>query len=192
VEAIVKHGFLAARLILLAALVCAWAAPAPAVETLLTLDGEAAGDQFGVCVSTSGDFNGDGYMDFVVTAWGNDTGGTDSGRAYVYLGGPVLGTAPDLVITGSGYRDLLCVAAKDMPAFDSGAVWLHFGGPGLDAVPEFTFGGENRADWFGSSMDWVGDLNGDGYNDLAISASRYPSVGDRGRVYIFFWATSNG
>ena len=322
-----KHGFPAARLILLAALVCASAAPAPAVETLLTLDGEAAGDQFGGWISTSGDFNGDGYKDFVVAAIANAANGTQSGRAYVYLGGPVPDGVPDLVLTGltagdrlgyaaavgdvnndgfddfvvsasgnvgqipgpwtpgsaylyfggptldavpdvvfngeypadmfggslaglgdlnadgnddfiinalwwpnkgyrgkayiyfggpgldnaadmtfsitegelgqgvcpggdfngDGYNDLLIGAyKKDMPAFDSGAAWLYFGGPGLDAVPEFTFGGENWGDWFGSSMDWVGDLNGDGYNDLAIGASRYPSLGDRGRAYVFF------
>ena len=106
-----KHGFPAVRLIFLAAFLCASAAPAPAVETLLTLDGEAAGDQFGAWISTSGDFNGDGYRDFLVAAPANAANGTHAGRAYVYLGGPVPDAVPDLVLTGLTAGDRLGVAA---------------------------------------------------------------------------------
>ena len=60
-----SYGVLSTRLIICAALVCALAAPSlnatpPAVTTLVTLHGEAAGDRFGTSISTPGDFNGDG------------------------------------------------------------------------------------------------------------------------------------
>jgi len=52
--------------------------------------------------------------------------------------------------------------------------------------------GENRNDHFGSSISSVGDLNIDGYNDLAVGAIWYDDnsqsleLTNAGRVYIFF------
>ncbi|MCF6270774.1 MAG: integrin alpha, partial [Melioribacteraceae bacterium] len=43
------------------------------------------GDYFGTSVSTAGDLNGDGFDDVVVGAFGNNAGGTDAGRSYVYF-----------------------------------------------------------------------------------------------------------
>jgi hypothetical protein len=53
---------------------------------LYSLDGEAAGDQFGNAVASAGDVNHDGYDDLSISAEGNDAGGTDAGRVYVYDG----------------------------------------------------------------------------------------------------------
>jgi hypothetical protein len=169
----------------------------------LIFTGENPGDVYGSNLAGLGDINADGHDDFVIAApwWPNKT---YRGKAYIYFGGPGLDNVADLTFsipegelgvgvcpggdfTGDGHNDLLIGAYKrDMPAFDSGAAWLYMGGPGLDAVADFTFGGENHIDWFGSSLAWVGDLNNDGFNDLAMGASRYPSLGDWGRAYIFF------
>jgi hypothetical protein len=58
----------------------------PEVDTTpdLTLTGEDTGDQFGSFVSTAGDVDGDGFSDLIVGAWGNDAGGAEAGRAYIY------------------------------------------------------------------------------------------------------------
>jgi FG-GAP repeat/FG-GAP-like repeat len=46
--------------------------------------------------------------------------------------------------------------------------------------------GENNADFFGTSVAWVGDVNGDGYDDLLIGAFRYPEIGSLGKAYLYF------
>jgi hypothetical protein len=45
--------------------------------------------------------------------------------------------------------------------------------------------GENDGDSFGVSVASVGDLNGDGYDDLVVGANYYPSLSGHGRAYIF-------
>jgi len=51
---------------------------------LCTFTGEAAYDWFGRSVSGAGDVDDDGYADLIVGAYGNDAGGIQAGRAYVY------------------------------------------------------------------------------------------------------------
>ena len=64
------------------------------------MTGEAAGDWFGISVSTAGDVNGDGFSDMIVGAWQNDAGGTDAGRAYIYFGASSMNNAADIILTG--------------------------------------------------------------------------------------------
>jgi hypothetical protein len=51
-----------------------------------TVQGAAAGDLAGMSVSAVGDFNGDGFGDFIVGAPLNDSGGSYSGAAYLIYG----------------------------------------------------------------------------------------------------------
>src|SRR5262245_51813271 len=44
--------------------------------------------------------------------------------------------------------------------------------------------GENNADFFGTSVASVGDVNGDGYDDVLVGAFRYPEIGSIGRAYL--------
>ena len=48
--------------------------------------GEASSDFFGWSVASAGDVNNDGFDDLIVGARSNDVGGSNAGRAYVYLG----------------------------------------------------------------------------------------------------------
>jgi hypothetical protein len=46
--------------------------------------------------------------------------------------------------------------------------------------------GENNADFFGTSVAWIGDVNGDGYDDVLVGAFRYPEIGSVGQAYLYF------
>ncbi|HSW55228.1 MAG TPA: integrin alpha, partial [Ignavibacteriaceae bacterium] len=69
------------------------------------LTGAAAGDYFGYSVSTAGDVNGDGYSDVIVGAYGNDAGGSNAGRAYIYFGGANMDSTADVILTGAAAGD---------------------------------------------------------------------------------------
>lgn len=56
------------------------------VSSLTRLGGVATNDFVGVVVKGNGDVNGDGLADTVITAIGNDEGGSNAGGAYVLFG----------------------------------------------------------------------------------------------------------
>ncbi|MBF0099021.1 MAG: FG-GAP repeat protein, partial [Magnetococcales bacterium] len=65
------------------------------------LDGNAAGDSFGIAVSLAGDVNGDGFSDLIVGAHTADPNGSSSGAAYVIFG------------RATGFSSVLSVATLD-------------------------------------------------------------------------------
>ncbi|MBL0108089.1 MAG: FG-GAP repeat protein [Ignavibacteria bacterium] len=73
--------------------------------TDVTINGAAAGDQFGYSVSSAGDVNGDGFSDVIVGAILNDAGGSNAGRAYVYFGGSAVNNVSDVIMTGAAAND---------------------------------------------------------------------------------------
>jgi hypothetical protein len=89
-----------------------------------------------------------------------------------------------LDINGDGYAD----AAIGAPAIDSntGRAYLYMGTPsGLSTAPATTLMGPDGARGeFGSSIACAGDVNGDGFADLAVGA--YALAGFTGRVYVYF------
>lgn len=104
-------------------------------------------------------------------------------------------------INGDGINDLAVgVAFDDDGGTDRGAVWILF----LNA--DGTVNGHQKIsssegnlsasldgfDYFGSSVDTIGDLDGNGVNDLAVGARGDDDGGtDRGAVWILFM-NSNG
>ena len=58
------------------------------------IQGDAAGDGAGLCVSSAGDVNNDGYDDLFVGA--HDIAGNSAGEAYVIYGGPQFAVPPAL------------------------------------------------------------------------------------------------
>ena len=117
--------------------------------------GQSAGDFAGTSVAGGGDFNGDGFLDYIIGATGNDSGGTNSGSAYIVFG---TGT--------SGVFNLDDAANAD-------------GGVRIRGVA--------ANDAAGTSVEAVGDINGDGFEDLLVGAPNADVPGSNaGAVYLVF------
>ncbi len=71
---------------------------------------------------------------------------------------------------------------------NTGKVYVFHGGTGgltgSPASPAWSAVGENTSNTFGYAVAGVGDVNGDGYADLAASAKGYSST--TGKVYVFY------
>ncbi|GAB4222361.1 MAG: hypothetical protein Kow0062_19400 [Acidobacteriota bacterium] len=177
-----------------------------ALDPAWTAEGNQAGAEFGWAVGTAGDVNGDGYADVIIGADGFDTAAVDAGRAYLYLGsasglasvpawtadGPndsdfygfAVGTAGD--VNGDGYADVI-VGAKDYGTDERGLAEVYLGsGTGLSASADWHVEGTQAYGHFGAAAAMAGDVNGDGYADVIVSAPDFDTDGtDGGRVYLY-------
>jgi len=183
----------------------------------IRVDGVEENGFFGHSVAAAGDVNGDGFGDVVVgiPSYGV-TDIADSGRAQLYLGaghlpGPAGDGGPSALVgawfaqplestvdgalnvllagdlDGDGFGDAL-VAAPDWMS-GTGRAWMYRGGPrGLANVPSWTHTTGIAQGRFGAALARLGDVDGDGYGDVAIGAPGDPAalggVGS-GAVYIF-------
>ncbi|HHN93476.1 MAG TPA: hypothetical protein ENK17_01790, partial [Anaerolineae bacterium] len=175
-----------------------------------TAVGEHPGDRFGCSVAAAGDVNGDGYGDVIIGARDYDDDATASpGKAYVYYGNATgLSTNWDWAATGSsnsdfgvavagagdvdgdGYADVLIGAADYNPGGQpsAGKASLFLGSAsGLSATPVWTAVGEAGYDFFGRAVAGAGDVNGDGYADVAVGAYGYDlgTESGAGKVYVY-------
>ncbi|MFQ5456297.1 MAG: hypothetical protein ACE5EA_08865 [Nitrospirota bacterium] len=165
------------------------------------------GDQFGYSVSYTGDINRDGFSDILIGAIRGDSVRADFGAAYLYFGGIIMYDEADIIFRGEassnffGYRvstasdlnndgfDDIIISApyNDSGGFDTGRAYIYWGGEEMDNVADLIITGLSEGGLFGYSLSPAGDINGDGYSDLIISAP-YSNTGgiDRGEALIYF------
>lgn len=152
---------------------------------------------FGFSVASAGDVNGDGFDDILVGApnYESQPEQANEGIVYLYLGsedGPaedpdwmfecdIANSSCGYAVSGAGdvnydgYADVIIGAPHyDNPNTNAGAALLFYGSQeGLGSTAnQILLTGQEGA-WFGETVSSAGDINGDGYSDIVIGASRF-------------------
>ncbi len=145
---------------------------------------------------SSGDLNGDGYGDLVVSTIYTCGGPIfELGRVQIYWGGPLLDTIPDwmrtvpyqpsprrsqfgasikaLNLNGDSYMDLIVSQMGNSSNSTTGCLHIFLGGNPMDTLEDQILGAPPPATMSGDSRDlwglWIiplNDLNGDGRTDF--------------------------
>jgi len=99
-------------------------------------------------------------------------------------------------LNGDSFEDILFGdSGNDTAAEDSGSVLIYFGGPELSeprdntTPPDASFMGEHEDDSLGSSVSFIGDVNGDGIDDMSMISFSYDGGTFFSRVYLVFGRT---
>ncbi len=169
----------------------------------VTLGGQQGGDHFGWSVDGGFDFNNDGRADLIVGAPDRTANGLQSGEARIFLGASNPSTTAAHVflgdqprdqfgfsvrrgghVNGDNYDDVVVGAPQQFEA-NSGRAYVIFGAPSGTPV-RTTLTGEFGTDRFGWSVAGGGDVNNDGFDDIAVGAPKNDFNNlDNGAVYLF-------
>ena len=176
-----------------------------------TAEGGSINAWFGDSVGSAGDVNGDGYGDVVVGCSGCANGALVGGRALVYLGSSAgLPTTPNWTaestqngslygsavasagdVNGDGYGDVIVGASNyNGGTAGQGRAYVYLGAStGPAAAASWTASTTQTSATLGYEVGSAGDVNGDGYGDVVISAPGYDGTAiDSGRVYVYLGA----
>ncbi len=174
-------------------------------------EANAAGSAYGTSVATAGDVDGDGYADVLVGAPEFDNGQSNEGRASLYYGsaigdlslrapwmfetneadayvGQSVATAGD--VDGDGYADFV-VGASRANGFNenAGRAYAFHGGPTIANDRLWQTGGVTHDQYFaeeGFSVATAGDVNGDGFSDVVVSAYKFDNPEpDEGAAWVY-------
>ena len=173
-----------------------------------TAEGNQLGVHFGIEVSTAGDVNGDGFSDVIIGAHLYTNGESEEGRAFVFLGsasglsdsadwtaesnqsdsefGTAVSTAGD--VNGDGYSEVIVGANKFTNGeIEEGRAFVYYGSvDGLSDSADWIKESNQTDALYGISVSSAGDVNGDGYSEVIIGASKYDTdYSDEGVVFVY-------
>ena len=173
---------------------------------LAKLKGLNAFDKFGYSI-TSGDVNGDGLKDILVSSPHTFNEDYQSGVVSVYFGGESIAEKADVMIRGDKVNASVgqAVASGDINGDNiddiimdvSAKVYIYYGGADIktriadNVTPNVKIrsdSGGHGGSGFGYALAYAGDVDGDGYGDIAVSNPRRsnPATYDSsGSFYIF-------
>jgi hypothetical protein len=167
------------------------------------------GARFGAALASAGDVDGDGYDDVFVGAPRYNDGQPTEGAAFLYLGSadglqvtPVwsvqgeisefeLGYAVDGAgdLNGDDYLDLVIGVHHFTDGQSSeGQVRVYYGSSsGFESGSYWSYVSNQSGATLGAAVAGLGDVNGDGYDDLAVGAPYYNDTAtDAGAVFVFY------
>ena len=171
----------------------------------LTLSGVEAGDHFGYALAGGFDFNNDSFADVIAGSPDrNSTNGLRSGEARIFYGGSSPVTTAAVILAGDqaldqfgfsvdaagdfnndGFDDVI-VGAPQQFQLNSGRAYVLFGRGTTNPPARLILSGEVGADRFGWSVAGGGNLDNDGYDDVAVGAPHNDFNATRnGAVYVF-------
>jgi hypothetical protein len=173
-----------------------------------TVFGEVAGALFGNTVATAGDVNADGYSDVLVTApsygWIYLYGGSASGLSLDPYW--VTETRPSQMgwvfdtnvaaagdVNGDGFGDVAIGDPWQSGGGGRGQAYIYLGSPSGPGEEPFWNGHSSVHGLFGHVVANAGDVNGDGFSDVAVGdpwADQYPP-GD-GKAYVYLGNGGDG
>lgn len=147
------------------------------------------GEWFGIEMRNLGDINKDGEEEFMISS----TTGT-----HIYLGEDSVKVIHNTIgycgaggdINGDGYNDfLICTGETEISS-----VYGFFGSSQIDTIADYSIHAEQPYSQFGinvnsivtNNLNIAGDINGDGYDDVLITAPDYRiDEKEVGKVYIY-------
>ncbi len=168
---------------------------------------------FPTSLSTAGDVNNDGYDDFIIGYYIADNGQTNEGVVNLFLGsstgivssayrtyqsnqvearmGNKVTGGGDL--NGDGYDDIAYSAYYyDNGNIDEGITYVHYGGPtGPGTIADWSREGNLTNGNCGYALSMGGDMNNDGYDDLALAIPGFrDSTSYEGLIEVYFGSVS--